>query len=150
MINLHQYRKYWEDIAASTHGITGVLPITLDDRMGRKIQSLAADSLTLFVLPPLAESTARDADTFSEVNKCVVFVMAKYDPQRLSSFEVLERTQPVVDKIKQQMTVGQRGGCARFIIRAGSIDTAPETELYGQFAGWSIGFEIISTGYATD
>lgn len=144
MINLVQYRQYWERMAQRIGSITGVLPITLDEQMGKKIQSLPADSVTLFVLPPLAESEAKNPDSFREVNKCVVFLMAKYDPQRRSSFEVLEQTQPVIDLVKECMMVDQSTGCPVMKIDVGSIDTAPETELYGRFAGWSIGFNIVS------
>lgn len=144
MINLVQYRQYWERMVQRIGSITGVLPITLDEQMGKKIQSLPADSVTLFVLPPLAESEAKNPDSFREVNKCVVFLMAKYDPQRRSSFEVLEQTQPIIDLVKECMMVDQSTGCPVMRIDVGSIDTAPETELYGRFAGWSIGFNIIS------
>ena len=144
MINLVEYRQYWECMAERIGSITGVLPITLDEQMGKKIQSLAADSVTLFVLLPLAESTAKNPDSFKEVNKCVVFLMAKYDPQRRSSFDVLEQTQPVIDLVKECIMVDQSTGCPVMRIDVSSIDTAPETELYGRFAGWSIGFNIIS------
>ena len=112
--------------------------------MGKKIQSLPADSVTLFVFPPLAESGAKNADNFKEVNKCVVFVMAKYDPQRRSSFDLLVQTQPVIEAVKAVLLADQRAGCPVMRIDAGSIDTAPETELYGRFAGWSIAFNVTS------
>lgn len=144
MINLVEYRQYWERMAARIGSITGVLPITLDEQMGKKIQALPADSITLFVLPPLAESRAKNADSFREDNKCVIFLMAKYDPQRRSSFDVLEQTQPIIDLVKECMLVDQSAGCAVMRIDVGSIDTAPETELYGRFAGWSIAFNVTS------
>ncbi len=144
MLNLADYRDYWERIAARIESVTGILPVTIDDQMGKKIQSLPANSVTLFILPPLAESSAVNADNFRENNKCVVFVMAKYDPQRCSSFDVLEQTQPVIDRVKALMLDDQRAGCALMRIDVSSIETAPETELYGRFAGWSIAFNVIS------
>ncbi|MCM1450672.1 MAG: hypothetical protein NC102_00215 [Clostridium sp.] len=144
MTSLARYREYWERMATRVDSIDGALPITLDEQMGKKIQSLPADSVTLFVLPPLAESVAKNADSFREVNKCVVFLMEKYDPQRRSSFDVLEETQPAIERVKKLMLLDQSAGCPVMRIDAGSIDTAPETELYGRFAGWSIGFNIIS------
>ena len=144
MINLAQYREYWECVAARIDSVTGVLPVTIDDQMGRKIQSLPADSVTLFVLPPLAESAARGVDNFKEVNKCVVFIMAKYDPQRRGSFDVLEQTQPIIDEVKSMLLNDQRAGCPVMRVDAANIDTAPETELYGRFAGWSIAFNVTS------
>ncbi len=144
MINLVKYRAYWEGVSSRVDSITGVLPVTIDEQMGKKIQSLPANSVTLFVFPPLAESDAKNVDNFKEVNKCVVFVMAKYDPQRRSSFEVLEQTQPIIDEVKNTLLNDQRAGCPVMRIDAGSIDTAPETELYGRFAGWSMAFNVTS------
>ena len=144
MINLVSYREYWEGIARRISSIMGVLPVTIDDQMGKKIQSLPAEFVTLFVLPPLAESNAKNVDNFKEVNKCVVFLMVKYDPQRRSSFDVLEQTQPIIDEVKCMLLNDQRARCPVMRIDAGSIDTAPETELYGRFAGWSIAFNVKS------
>lgn len=144
MINLVQYREYWEGVVRRLDSINGVLPVTIDDQMGKKIQSLPADSITLFVFPPLAESNAKSVDNFKEVNKCVVFVMAKYDPQRRSSFDLLEQTQPIIDEVKSLLLGDQRAGCPVMRVEVDSIDTAPETELYGRFAGWSIAFNVTS------
>ena len=144
MINLVQYREYWEGVVRRLDSINGVLPVTIDDQMGKKIQSLPADSITLFVFPPLAEYNAKSVDNFKEVNKCVVFVMAKYDPQRRSSFDLLEQTQPIIDEVKSLLLGDQRAGCPVMRVEVDSIDTAPETELYGRFAGWSIAFNVTS------
>ena len=144
MINLVQHREYWEGVVRRLDSITKVLPVTIDEQMGKKIQSLPAEAVTLFVFPPLAESEAKNVDNFKEVNKCVVFVMLKYDPQRRSSFDVLEQTQPVIDEVKSVLLNDQRAGCPVMRIDPGSIDTAPETELYGRFAGWSIAFNVTS------
>ena len=144
MINLVQYREYWEGVVRRLDSINGVLPVTIDDQMGKKIQSLPADSITLFVFPPLAESNAKSVDNFKEVNKCVVFVMAKYDPQRRSSFDLLEQTQPIIDEVKSLLLGDQRAGCPVMRVEVDSIDTAPETELYGRCAGWSIAVNVTS------
>ena len=144
MIDLAAYREYWERVAARVKAITGVLPVTVDEQMGKRIQSLPVDSVTLFVLPPVAESSARSADSFRETNRCVIFVMAKYDPQRVTSFSLLEKTQPVIESVKRIMLDDQSAGCAALSIDGSSIDTAPETELYGRFAGWSVGFNAVS------
>ncbi len=70
--------------------------------------------------------------------------MAKYDPQRCNSFDVLEQTQPIIDEVKSVLLNDQRAGCPIMRVEADSIDTAPETELYGRFAGWSIAFNVTS------
>lgn len=134
MINLLHYREYWEGVGRRVNSITEVLPVTIDEQMGKKIQSLPANSVNLFVFPPLAESGAKNVDNFKEVNKCVVFVMAKYDPQRRNSFDVLEQTQPIIDEVKSILLKDQRAGCPVMRVEVDSIDTAPETELYGRFA----------------
>lgn len=144
MVNLKDYREYWERVAERLNVPAGVLPLTLDKEMGKKIQGLPVDSFTLFILPPLAESEAKNIDNFKEANQCVIFVMKKYNPQRVDSFAVLEETQPIVEHIKQIMLNDQAAGCPVMRIDAGRIDTAPETELYGNFAGWSIGFNVNS------
>ena len=144
MINLLHYREYWEGVGRRVNSITEVLPVTIDEQMGKKIQSLPANSVNLFVFPPLAESDAKNVDNFKEVNKCVVFVMAKYDPQRRSSFDVLEQTQPIIDEVKSILLNDQRAGCPVMRVEVDGIDTAPETELYGRFAGWSIAFNVTS------
>lgn len=145
MINLVQYREYWEGVSRRVGSITGVLPVTIDDQMGKKIQSLPVESVSLFVLPPMAESDSKNADNFKELNRCVVFVMAKYDPQRRSSFSLLEQTQPIVEEVKKVLLGDQRAGCPVMRVDVKSIDTAPETELYGRFAGWSIAFNVTSS-----
>lgn len=144
MINLVQYREYWENTAASFGA--GVLPVTIDKEMGKKIQSLPTDSVTIFVLPPLADSGARNPDSFRESNKCVVFLMKKYNPAKQSAFNLLEETQPVVEAIKQKLLNEQCASCPPFNINVATLETAPETELYGTFAGWSIAFEANSYG----
>ncbi len=124
MINLLHYREYWEGVGRRVNSITEVLPVTIDEQMGKKIQSLPANSVNLFVFPPLAESGAKNVDNFKEVNKCVVFVMAKYDPQRRNSFDVLEQTQPIIDEVKSILLKDQRAGCPVMRVEVDSIDTA--------------------------
>lgn len=143
MINLTRYREYWQTVVDRVHGLTALLPVTIDNGMGKRIQSLKTDSVTLFLFPPIANSQGR-ADAVKERNKCVVFVMEKYDPQRRSSFDVLESTQNAVEELKWLVINDMSHGCSPFHIVYSSIETAPETELYGTFAGWSIAFEIIS------
>lgn len=146
MINITEFRLYWEGIAARIDSITGVLPVTIDREMGKKIQSLPAGSVTLFVFPPLADSTAHTPDAFRESNRCVVFVMRKYNPAKESSFELLEQTQPAAEAIKGCLLNDRHEPCRPFRIDVSSIETAPETELYGTFAGWSIAFNVDTDG----
>lgn len=146
MINLVEYRHYWERMPERLEGIDGVLPVTIDREMGRRIQSLPLHSVTLFLFPVLADSSAKTADSYRESNHCVVFVMKKYDPQRQTSFSVLEETQPVAEALKAMLLEDQRVPCSGFKIDVGSMETAPETELYGTFAGWSVAFNAQTCG----
>ena len=146
MINLAAYRKYWQSIADRITCVSGLLPVTIDKEMGKKIQSLPPESITLFVFPPLADSAGRGIDAFKEENQCVVFVMKKYNPLREASFDILEQTQHVAETIKQLILDDSRSCCLDFTVDVGSIETAPETELYGVFAGWSIAFKANTSG----
>lgn len=146
MINLKTYLDYWESVADGVKEITGVLPVTLDKEMGKKILSLPTGSVTLFVLPPIAESEGRGADSISEGNQCVVFVMKKYSPQRQTSFDILAETQPVVDELKRRLYMLSAVPCSDFELDGRTVQTAPETELYGTFAGWSLAFILKTQG----
>lgn len=146
MINLAQFREYWQSVADRLDSVTGILPITIDKEMGKKIQALPVDSLTLFIFPPLADSTNNNPDAFRESNQCVVFVMKKYNSMKESAFNLLEQTQPVAEAVKNCLLEDQREPCPAFTIDVASIETAPETELYGTFAGWSIAFNAHSFG----
>lgn len=144
MINLVQYREYWEGVGRRVDAITGVVAVTVDDGMARVIQRLPAGSVTLFFLPPAAESVAKSPDAFREENECVVFLMEKYDPQRKSPFAVLESTQPVIEAVKALMLGTMTRACSPARLDVGSLNTLPETKFFAGFAGWSIGFKLIT------
>lgn len=146
MIDLIKYREYWEHIARRLGPVTGVLPVTIDKEMGKRIQSLPPDSLTLFVFPPLADSKAVNPDSFRESNRCVVFIMKKYNPLKQPAFSLLEETQPVAEGVKFLLLSDSGSPCSPFDVDVSTIETAPETELYGTFAGWSVAFEIKTSG----
>lgn len=145
MINLIRYRQYWERMACRLDYFVEVLPVTIDKEMGKSIQALPTDSITIFMFPPLSESAASNADAFRETNRCVIFLMKKYNPQRRTSYELLEEIQPEIERIKEYMIADQGRPCAPFSIDLSTLETAPETELYGTFAGWSLAFEATSS-----
>lgn len=142
MINLLQYREYWERIAARLDSVTGVLPVAVDKDMGKKIQALPTGSVTLFILPPGGESESKNPDAFREANQCVVFIMEKYDPQRKTSFAALESSQKAIEEIKALMLDDLAAGCPVMRFDVSTLNTLPETEFFAGFAGWSIGFKI--------
>ncbi len=142
MISLSLLREYWEGIAFRISDITGVMPVTVDKEMVKKIQGLATGSITLFFLPPAAQSEAKSADSWRERNECVVFVMEKYDPQRKTSFAVLESTQPAIEAVKSLLLQDLTEPCPLLNIDVSTLNTVPETEFFAGFAGWSLGFRI--------
>lgn len=142
MINLLQYREYWERVAARLDSVTGVLPVAVDKDMGKKIQALPTGSITLFILPPGGESDSKNPDAFREANQCVVFVMEKYDPQRKTAFAALESSQKAIEEIKTLMLDDLAAGCPVMRFDVSTLNTLPETEFFAGFAGWSIGFKI--------
>lgn len=144
MINLKEYRRYMERIPGRIPALTGMLPVTIDDDMAKKILDLPKDSITLFMLPPAAESIGKNADNYTESNECVIFVMVKYDPQRSDAISALELTQPVVDSIKNMMIADMSMGCGLIRLDVGSFTTLPETRFFAGYAGWSLGFKIKS------
>ena len=144
MISLSAYRQYWERVADRLDSLSGMLPVAVDKDMGKKIQALPAGSVTLFVLPPGAESRAQSPDAFREDNQCVVFVMEKYDPQRKTSFATLETSQRAIEEVKTLMLDDLAAGCPVMRFDVSTLNTLPETEFFAGFAGWSIGFKIIT------
>lgn len=144
MINLLQYREYWERVADRLESVTGVLPVAVDKDMGKKIQALPTGSVTLFILPPGGESDSKNPDAFREANQCVVFVMEKYDPQRKTSFAALESSQKAIEEVKTLMLDDLAAGCPVMRFDVSTLNTLPETEFFAGFAGWSIGFKIIT------
>lgn len=144
MINLTAYKEYWERLAQRIPLITGVIPVTVDEAMAKRITSLQKGSVTLFVLPPAAESEAKNIDSFKEENECVVFVMEKYDPQRKISFAALESSQKAIEEVKALMLDDLAAGCPVMRFDVSTLNTLPETEFFAGFAGWSIGFKIIT------
>ncbi len=145
MIDLKEYFNFWQGVAAGPlRGEAKMLPVTIDREMGKKIQALPPESLTLFVLPPVAKSTAKSADAYLEESECVVFLMKKYAPQRVAAWDVLADVLPEVEAMKRALLQACGSPCSRMRLEVSSIETAPETELYGTFAGWSVSFSLIS------
>lgn len=144
MINLTAYKEYWERLVKRVPLITGILPVTVDEAMAKRITSLKTGSITLFVLPPAAESEGKNIDSFKEGNECVVFVMEKYDPQRRDTWSVLESSQVITEKLKLCMLDDLTSGCPLMRFDVSTLNTLPETQFFAGFAGWSVGFKIIT------
>ena len=142
MIGLKEYGEFWEEIAGRLDGVRSVVAVTIDEEMGRKIQSIPDAALpALFWVPPMAESTRdSNADGLAESNTCVVYIMTRYDPQKSSSLSALIRTQPATEELKRLLLAEYSGRCGMVNLDPASVSTMPETRFYRNFAGWSVGF----------
>ena len=146
MIDLKDYREYWEGVANRISAITSCMGVTVDEDMGLRLQQLGGDEVTLFWIVPNAQTRkGAGVDNYEEDNTCVVFVMMKYDRQRRSAVEALELVQPVIEAIKQLLLEDMTSGCPTLAgLEVGTLSTIPETGFYNDFAGWSLGFTLKS------
>ncbi len=142
MIDLKEYREFWEEIAGRLDGVKSVVPVVIDEEMGKKIQSLKdADLPALFWVPPMAESTNdSNPDALAEQNTCVVYIMKRYDPLKSSSLAALEETQPAIEELKRLLMEEHSGRCGMINLDPSTFSTMPETRFYRNFAGWSVVF----------
>lgn len=140
MIALKSLREYWESMIGRVDGLKSVVPLTIEANMADKVGKTPENSTpTLFYLPPTAEGKG-NADAYGEENMCVIFVMQKYNPRATTSADVLEDVQPVVEALKAKMIEDSRRPCHFLKVDNSTISTLPETEFFGNWAGWSIGF----------
>lgn len=110
--------------------------------LDRAYNKRARGQVCLFWLPPAAKDGSSSSDNGQEENSCIIFLMQKYDPQRSSSIDCLEHTQPIVEEIKRKLKEEGIRACRRLGSEISALDTMPETDFYGTLAGWSIGFKI--------
>ena len=143
MIDLGSYRLGWERLAASVPSVGRVVPVTLDAGISRDVQSMTIGDVGLFWLAPESSDVSRSADSTAEVSECLVFVVEKYNAKE-PAMSVLERTQPVIEAVKNWLRGEYSGGCSPAQLVAGSMVTMPETKLYAGLAGWSLGFKLSS------
>ena len=156
MVNLKDLRNYFQNLAASKSrhhledgrikGIHGFVVDTVDADAGKKYQALTKDDLpVLGLLLPSAVSTSDDVDDVTERTTVVLVLLDKFDPQRhgRDAAQVCEDTQPLIEAIKRTMINDKAAGCHllnRLDLR--SFSTMPETGVYGNLAGWSLGFSF--------
>ncbi|MDE5750106.1 MAG: hypothetical protein K2H87_04985 [Duncaniella sp.] len=140
MINLADYRRYIESVARTVPGIKSVVPLSVDASMADRVGSVSEDdSPTLFFLVPSAEGKG-STDAWKEENLCVIFVMKRFNPRVSTSFDALVETQPLVEAVKSALFDGDYDGCRPLGVDAGTLSTIPETEFFGDWAGWSVAF----------
>lgn len=141
MIALKSLREYWEGMIGRVDGLKSVVPLTVEANMADKVGKVKEEQApTLFYLPPTASGKGNNPDAFGEDNMCVIFVMQKYNPRTSTSAEVLEDVQPVVEALKAKIIEDSSRPCHFLKADISTISTLPETEFFGNWAGWSIGF----------
>lgn len=140
MIPLKSLREYWESMIGRVDGLKSVVPLTIEANMADKVGKVPeSSSPTLFYLPPTAEGKG-NSDAFGEENMCVIFIMQKYNPRTATSAEVLEAVQPIVEALKAKLIEDGRRPCHFLKADVTTLSTLPETEFFGNWAGWSVGF----------
>ncbi len=140
MFALSVLRRYWDNVAAEIEGIAQAVPLTLEATMADKVRAVGeADSPVIFWLVPSAEGRG-DIDAVNDENLCVVFVMKRYNPRTSSSFEALELTQPAAEALRRRILDDARRPCHFLHAVASTVTIIPETEFFGNWAGWSIAF----------
>ena len=144
MVNLKEFGEMWQIAAEQIKEIDGVTGMTADDNMAKHIQMLPQGSVTLFWLPPVADGRGPNADAYEDRNKCIAFVMEKYDPSRRNIMAVLEDTQIAIEKLKGIVLRGLYPGCMGVRLESTDISTMPETHLFAGFAGWSVAFTLLT------
>lgn len=144
MINLKDFRLYWEQMLERVPQLHSVEMISVEANMANKVGKIDAEQTpTLFYMPPTATAMG-GPDSWREENKCVIFIMQKYTPSRQTSAEVLEQVQPVVEAVKRLLVEDAGVPCLIPHINAASIDTLPETEFFANWAGWSVAFDALT------
>ena len=142
MILFSELRSYMESLVDSIPGLKSCVPITVETNMADKVSSIPTDETpVLFYLPPSGSGDG-SPDAFTEETACVLFVMEKYNPRTTTSAEVLELTHPLVETLKGKLLEAARCPCHFMHIVVPSISTLPETEFFGNWAGWSIAFTV--------
>lgn len=141
MINLTDYRQYWEQMVERVKELKSCEMISTETNMADKVQRIREEATpTLFFLPPSASSRG-GLDNYRDENACVIFVMARYNPQRATSAATLEATQPILEEVKRMIIDDAAAPCSLLDLGEGGIEILPETDFFGNWAGWSMLFK---------
>ena len=145
MVNLTEYKIYFDFLVESTPGVNTMYPITLDIDINKYVQSLGPDDLpVLFVVMPTAESISNNPDAINESNYGLILLLDKLDPQRKSTFEIQSELQPVFEAIKTKIR-SEYGNCGILgRLDLSSMTSVPESGLFTVLSGWSLGFKFES------
>ncbi len=144
MINLTAYKEYWERLAQRIPLITGVIPVTVDEAMAKRITSL--QKVRLLSLSYLQRLKAKQRTLTASRRKTNVWCSSwrSTTPNAGETWSVLETSQTVVEELKSKMLDDLAAGCPLMRFDVSTLNTLPETQFFAGFAGWSVGFKIIT------
>lgn len=141
MVDIKDYREYWEQYKERIPGISDVVPLTIDQDISKTVQNIKKDRMVLFMLVPEAKGSGMNVDAYEEKNEAVIFLGKKYDPQRGGSYACIEEVQPVISDIRDMMMEDMASGCPVLgTLDIDSIRIVPVSTWYNVLAGWMIDF----------
>ncbi len=141
MVNLKDYREYWESYTEWFQDIEEVVALTVDQDISKKVQSIRGGKLVLFMLVPESKGSGSNVDNYVDNNEGVIFVGRKFDPQRGGSYECIEDIQPTIEAIRDTLLEDMSAGCPVIgKIDIDSIRLVPVSTWYNVLAGWMIDF----------
>lgn len=143
MIDLKQYREYFEGMTLLSHGFASVKLVNVAENMADTLKGIRSAELpVLFVVVPSARDSAScEPDRIEEVNECLVFLLDRTDPQRRTAMQTLEQLQPAMEHLKAQLRSDAAVPC-HWLHGLHSLTTVPETGFYTDYAGWSLSFKV--------
>ena len=142
MISIAKLKQLCESMVGSATGLVAAVPVSVEANMADKVNAVSEDETpVLFYLPPSAQGRGH-VDRFEEENMVVLFVMVRYRPRTSTSFDALAASQPAAEAVKNRLVELAASPCAEIRPDLSSINILPETEFFGNWAGWSIGFTV--------
>lgn len=150
MVLLKDWRTYWTNLIKVVVNeqtakplINSVHLVTDEGDIQDKIQDIKNNELPfLLVVTPSAKSQGSTADSFTESDLCLIYVLDKEDAHNRTTFELQEELQPVLEALKSQLLEDKDGCGIMRTLDVGSFQTDPEKKLFSKLTGWSLSFNL--------
>ena len=141
MVNVKEYREYWELYKERIPEIKEVVPMTVEQDMSKKVQDIKSGDLVLFMLVPEVKTEGENADNYSDKNEAVIVLAGKHDPQRGGSYQRIEDIQPYIESIRGYLMEDMAQWCPVLgRVDLSSIRMIPVSTWYNVLAGWMLDF----------
>ena len=141
MVNVKEYKEYWEQYKERIPEISEVVPMTVEQDISKKVQGIKANSLVLFMLVPEVKTDGQTVDDYEHKNEGVVILAGKFDPQRGGSYQRIEEIQPYIESIFGYILEDMAQYCPVLgRVDINSIRMIPVSTWYNVLAGWMIDF----------